>query len=268
MPEDNAPVETPENTAPVENQTETPVNADTETPVETKTAVETPEDKTEPSEQDKRSKAKAEAFQTRIDQLTKARREAEREAAELKIRLAAAEAKKGDGEKPAPEAKAEPQADIESLVEKRAAEKLAAERYQARVNNWAQAGNSEFKDFTERCNTVANLGAGDRPDFMQVVTDPGIIPDGHKLVAALADDPAEAQRILAMPTVAMAAELVRYANKIGQPKGKAISGAPAPIKPIDGTAKASDEPSPDDSEEEWFAKRAKQVAQKRQGARF
>jgi hypothetical protein len=205
---------------------------------------------------------KGNPFQSRIDELTKIRRQQERRIAELEAAQAV-----GKTETPAEKA---PVGDFDTIVSQRAAEMVQQREMQGRVNSWLKAGLDEFKDdFNERCNTVAALGAQERPEFMQIVTDPDIIPDGHRLVAALADDPAETARILSLPPVQMSAALVKYAGKLAAPKGKPISGAPAPIKPLDGTARASDEPSANDSEEDWFRKRQAQIAARaRTGARF
>lgn len=210
------------------------------------------------------------SIQARMDQLTKARREAEREAASLRLKLAQYESgtkpsEGGDGAA----APTTQQPDIETLANQRAQELYRQRIRQERVNSVLSAGNTEYKDFTERCNVVAQLGGADSPDFMAIVTDPSIVPDGHKVIAALADDPNEAARILSLPSVAMSAELARFAERVGKPAspGKQVSRAPAPIRPIAGAAKASDEPSPDDPEDDWFRKREAQRAARAQVGR-
>jgi len=97
------------------------------------------------------------------------------------------------------------------------------------------------------------MGFGDRADFMEIVTDPDIIPDGHKVLSALAADPDEARKIAKLPPAKMAAALVRYQANMKQPE-KPISSAPAPIKPIGGTAKPSI-PADTDDIAAWMAKR-------------
>ncbi len=110
---------------------------------------------------------------------------------------------------------------------------------------------------------IDSLGATERPEFVQIVTG---MADGARVVAALADTPEEAQRILQLPPLVMAQELAKMSLKIAAPRSASISGAPPPIKPIDGAARTNEEPSDDDPQEAWFAKRAKQV--KARGARF
>lgn len=251
---------TNETVAPEQTQEQTATETTDEGHQQAKTAGEVQEDG---DKGDKPVKRLDGPLQQRIDQLTKARREAERKAAALEIELE--QIRKGS-QKPegnGPENPEQPK-NLDELIERQVEQRLQQRTYQQRVNDWGKAGSDEFRDFNERCNLLADLGAGDRPDFMQIVTDPTTIPNGHRVVAALADDPNEAARILALPTHTMSAELARFAEKLNaKPKGNALSRAPAPIKPINGTAKPSEEPTSDDAEEEWFRKRAVQRAQRK-----
>lgn len=189
-------------------------------------------------------------WQDRIDEQTRKRRDAERERDELAAKLA--ENAPADPETPAFDPK-----NFESLVDQAAERKLAQRQVKDRTESWFKAGQTEFggESFNEKCNMVAAMGAGDSPEFMAIITDSEIIPDGHKVVAALADHPEEAQRILSLGPVKMAAALTRFAatNSVKAPEAP-ISQAPAPIKPIGGSAKAS---GPDDSQDikTWLANR-------------
>jgi hypothetical protein len=195
-------------------------------------------------------------FQQRIDQLTKERREAERKAAEAEARAAALEAARADAtnDVPNPMSPAEFQKAVEAAAELKMQQKAVQDRMEA----WAEAGVKDFgvAEFNEKCNLVAAMGADERPEFMQLVTDPAVIPDGHKVVMALADHPEEAQAIFSLPPVQMAARLTRFAGTISNaaPDPKTVSKAPAPIKPIGGSAKNS-EPSDNEDIRSWMAKR-------------
>ena len=193
-------------------------------------------------------------FQTRIDELTRQKHEEKREKDDLKARLALIEA----SQQADPEAAPKPtftEAAFQNAVRAEAQRLAFQESVKARTNSWLQAGNKEYgaDSFTEMCNMVANIGAGDSPDFMALVTDPDVIPDGHKVIAAMKENPEEAQRILAMPPVKMAAALTRFASTAKAPE-KPISNAPRPITTIGGTAKSS---APADNEDikAWMAKR-------------
>ncbi len=194
-------------------------------------------------------------YQDRINELTaqKTREKQAREAAEAKL---AALQPKDDAEP----AQAFDPKQFEQLIDQRAEALVQQKAQKARTDSFLTAGNKEFGqvDFMEKCNEVASMGAGDSPEFMSLITDPDIIPDGHKVVAALADHPEEAQRILNLNPIQMAAALTRFASTAKMPE-KPISNAPAPIKQIGGTAKAST-PSDDEPITDWMAKRRAAVA--------
>jgi hypothetical protein len=259
-PEENEPVTQTEQQPVVENQTETETQEQPVVQAEAGTEIET-----NTEEQPEKPVKKVDPLQKRIDTLTRARHDAERERDEARAELAKLKPTAATTEAPAAEAP-----DLDTLANQRAEQIVAQREFRTRVNAWAKAGETEFKDdWNDKCNMVANLGATERPEFMQIVTDPDLIKDGHKVVAALADDPEEAERILSLTPVKMSAALVKYAEKIGKPKAKPLSNAPEPIKPINGTAKASDEPTDKDSEDEWFRKREAQIKARNQGgARF
>lgn len=229
-------------------------------------------------EGDNKQPQKPNAFQARIDKLTKDKydlaREKEaiaRDKAALEVKLAQLEQshqKPADGAAPAPKP-APPAQDVESLANQRAQQIYQQRVYQERVDSVVTAGKKDFADFNQRCNVLADLGANERPDFMEIVTDPTIVPDGHKVLASLAGDPDEAARILSLPTVRMSAELARYAERVAKPQTKAaaISKVPDPIKPLNGAAVANTDPSDDDAEPDWYQKRQAQRAQRKQVGR-
>ncbi len=194
-------------------------------------------------------------YQDRIDTLT--RQKAEERAARDRLEAELAALKPQDDGEAKPAFKPE---QFEQLIDQRAQALVAQREFEKRSKAWIEAGNKEFgpNDFMEKCNEVAALGAGESREFMALVTDPDIIPDGHKVIAALADHPEEAQRILAMDPIRMSAALTRFASTAKLPEKK-ISQAPAPIKPIGGTAKNS---APSDNEPigDWMAKRRAEVA--------
>lgn len=185
-------------------------------------------------------------FQARVDALT-AQREQERRArvaAEERATLAEAMLKgqkPAEGEQPIQTATGLTQAQIDAMVNQRADQLAAGRIAKAQTDKLVNAGNTEFPDFTDRCNVVAALGAGDRADFMQIVTDPEIMPEGHKIIALLAEKPEEAARILApsMSTAQMSAALVKFQMENSKPANGTVSRATAPIKPVDGVSRAT-----------------------------
>lgn len=212
----------------------------------------------------------------RFGELTRQREDAKKEAAQLKAERDLYKAM-AEGNKPS-EAQAEvvegtapkaqplnglSQADLDALVTRRAAELSAQQAFKQKTDSLLSQGRAEFKDFDERCNLIAEIGGNDRADFLPLVTE---LPDSHKILAQMADNPAEARRILSAPGPLMAIELTKFAMNAAKPAPKQISSAPKPITPIDGTAKPNDELSEDDSDEAWFRKRQAQIdARKRAG---
>ncbi len=197
-------------------------------------------------------------YQDRIDQLT--RQKTEEKQARERVEAELARFKTPDAET---EQKPFDPQQFEQLIDQRAEAKMAQREAQTRTKAFIEAGNKDFgsAEFMDKCNEVAALGAGDSPEFMAIITDPDLIPDGHKLIAALADHPEDAQHILSLPPLKMAAALAKFSNT-AKPAEKQISKAPAPIKQIGGTSKGSSIPSDSDSTKEWMAKRKAEVAAK------
>lgn len=225
---------------------------DGEKPVET--APEAPKAAETQPEGEKPNKLKKSPYQARIDALV---REREAKASEAAAARAEAEMYKAMAEGKAEGKLAPTQAEIEALVEA-GIQRKAIERQSQKV---FQTGAAEYPDFNDRCNVVASLGAGERADFMQVITDPDIIPDGHKVIAQLAENPDEAARILALPTPQMSAALVKFQIEHSKGASKPVSSAPAPIKPIDGTSRPgggmNDQQPMSEYAKEFYKSRAK-----------
>lgn len=196
-------------------------------------------------------------YQTRIDALTrqKAEERAAREATEARLALLEA-AQNPPGDAPRGHTAEEYEAAVNAGIEQR----LARESAQRRTKSWLDAGSKEYglEGFNEKCNVVAAMGAGDSPDFMAIVTDPDVMPEGHKVVAMLADNPDEAERILALEPRKMIAALTRFATTAATP-AKPISQAPRPITQVGGSAKSS-APSENDDIKVWMEKRRADIA--------
>jgi hypothetical protein len=212
-------------------------------------------------------------YDRRIDTLT-AQRESEkrgREEAERRADLYKAMVD-GKAPDPAPDSAAPAPAlgtafatpaDFQKAVDAKAAEIAAQNIAKEKMDGLLNKGRAEFKDFDDRCNEVARMGAGDRLDFMGIVSDPTIITDGQKLIAQLAENPDEAERILKLPTVQMTAALVKFQTEGNKAAPvRPLSAAPPPIKTIDGVSKGNDEPSDKDNMADYAAKYRKQQAEK------
>ena len=204
-------------------------------------------------------------FVKRIDEVTAKRHEeaaradkAEGQVRELKTLIqgflnsgatpAQAAAAAGVGEEAAEQARQQraplTDADIDALVEKKAAEKIQAEE-QGRL----------VAEFNERCNSVKAIGDKEYPDFEVAVTKlkaAGVtdyifldavtaFDEAPQLIHHLGQNPDDAIRIRKMSAPRMAAELAKLATKMPELPSKAAkaakpaSNAPAPVTRIGGT---------------------------------
>lgn len=177
--------------------------------------------------------------QRRIDQLTREKHEERRKREALEAQLV----QPGDttSEKPLT------QEQIETRADQIAQARLKQTKFDEACNTAYTKGKTEFKDFDDTLRTFGMLG-GLTPEFLEVATD---LPDGHKVLYALGKNPEEASRVLSLPPLKMAAELARMADKLGKTAPTPVSGAPAPITPVDGSSRVEKDPEKM-STEEWM----------------
>jgi hypothetical protein len=211
--------------------------------------------------------------QDRIDELTRARREAEREAAYWRQRATPTQ-------EPAPPAK--PSVDqfkdygefVEALADWKADQKVS-EALKARDTQTAQTAEQRVQEtkaqtFAERQATAktsipdydAVVGAADipiAPHLGEAILDSD---KGPELVYHLAKNPAEAARLSALSPLAAARELGRLEATLGQSASpaKPVTKAPAPMKPTSGAGSSATTDLSKMSHEEYRAARARQGA--------
>ena len=167
---------------------------------------------------------------------------AKREAQELREQLARLQPPRDPNAPPS-------QADFDRVVQQRAQQLIEQREATAKSEQWVSAGNAEYSDFTARCNQLADLGAAENPAFMQAI---GELPAGHKVIADLAENPAEAARILKLPPIRMALELANVSARLAAappPPPKPVSQAPPPIRPLSTQARAEKNPEAMSSDE-------------------
>lgn len=190
----------------------------------------------------------------RINQLTRQRHEAEREAQTHKdsaerYRLLVEQMQRGETTEPNAQ---EPQ-DIDALVNKRAEQLSQQKAMQERGQSVSKMGGESYPDFESAVKTLDAIGISDD----QVRNLLGL-DDAHKVIYHLGKNPDEAMRILALSPLQQGRELERLATKAAAaPAPNAVSKAPAPIKGIEGS-RASAAPDPDKmSMAEWAKWREK-----------
>jgi small-conductance mechanosensitive channel len=107
--------------------------------------------------------------------------------------------------------------------------------------------------WNEKTSILHEYGATANAAFMQAITE---LPEGAKIVAALADDVDQLEGLLRKSPAAMAAHLGRMSAQFEAPKKAPLSTAPKPVTPVGGSARAEVDPSKM-SMKEYAAYRAK-----------
>lgn len=152
----------------------------------------------------------------------------------------------------------------------------ARQEFDRSCNETASAGRLAFPDFDSRVSSLRGLVNPNDPSeassyntFLTAAIDTG---EGAKVLHTLGGDLNEAQRIMSLSPTKMAAELTRLALRGIDDGG--TSGAPRPIRPVQGGRQAShSQIAPDDPERadglstaEWMVRREAQVSRKSNGA--
>lgn len=217
------------------------------------TAAQQQQDPQQAQQPDQQEPKRTPWFQTRIDELTRARHEERRRADEAQQRLAQYEQQFEQMQQATPDQQHQPhQFDVRTLAQQEASRMLAEQRFTEQCNKVYGAGKAEFQDFDQ---AVANLQmVGVSRDFLELATSSDA---GAKLLHHLGTDLDEAARIASLPPVQMARELTRLEFKLGQPAApKPVSKAPAPITPL-GSSATNDVDPARMSDAEWYAQRQK-----------
>lgn len=191
-------------------------------------------------------------FTRRIDELTFHRREAERENERLKAELQRLSQPQDGQGNPQPKPPMT-QADIDRLVEQRAAERAQQAEFDRSCNAIYEQGSKAFPDFDASLGNFRLLG-GLPPTLVEAAVETG---EGAKVLYELGRNPDEAARILALTPARMAVAVAKIASR--PPAPPPVSKAPSPIKPIAASGRVETDPNKM-SAAEWMAWREKQVA--------
>ena len=155
-------------------------------------------------------------------------------------------------------------ADFESAVQQRAAalavQQAAEARFNEDCNRVAAEGKAAYKEEFEAALSNLQAAGVTTAENLQAIIGTG---DGARLIYELGSDPAEAARIFNLSPTLRAIELGKRAAVKPAKAAAAVSNAPAPIKPLDGSARVSSEPRDDDDDATYFAKRREQLKARR-----
>lgn len=211
--------------------------------------------------------------QIRIDDLTAKRYKAEREAEQLKEQNQAlleqlASRQNGDDSSPeAPKASKAPTSrdEIERLAEEKAkviaANQVAESQYKDSLDTIWNNGVKEFNDFGQAVDNLNNLQELFSRSLPIIIH----LNSPHKVLHHLSNDLDEAARVFSLPPEKRAIELTRIETSLG--KSKPVSGAPSPLRPVEGKGKSSFDPNdPNVDTKEWIKWREKEL-EKSRGAR-
>jgi len=197
-------------------------------------------------------------FQTRIDELTRARHEERRRADEaqqqaLRFQQQLTALQQGyqpDQQQPQHQGQ---EVDVHTLAQQEATRMVADQRFNEQCNKVYRDGMAAFPDFGQSVANLQMLGAG--REFLELATSSDA---GAKLLHHLGTDLDETARLLMLPPVQMARELTRLEFKLGQPAApKPISKAPAPITPLGSSASTDVGDTSRMSDSEWYTHRQK-----------
>lgn len=223
-------------TQPLEQPGEAPAEPEQEPPAE-----KPPED---PAKAERRRESQRIAALTRLRYQEKARADA----AEAKLRELDPNAGAGPS-----------QEQIQQWIDAKAEEKLQQREWSDRFAAWDSAGQETYgrERFLEACQTMANLASGSpaqRAALVDVALD---IEGGQRAIVELADNPEEAERVLALPPHRMALAVQKLAGdpatKASVGKVQPVSSAPAPIRPPT-VGRPRSEPDPEKGTMDSYAK--------------
>ena len=229
-------------------------------------AVEAAEAESEEQARDDKGRFKGDGVQKRIDELTRARREAERQA-EYWQGVATQTAPEAQGDKPSRDDYAEQDDYIEALTEWKAEqavtrvqrEQAAQSANHARQSAW-EAREAQTKASIPDYDAVVPVSTVPiKPHVVEALMDADA---GPSLAYHLAKNPDVAARLNAMTPTRAAIELGRIETTLTAPAVKVPSNAPTPITPITPQASGRTVDLSKASMEDYIAER------KRQGAVF
>lgn len=162
---------------------------------------------------------------------------------------------------PVPAAPA-PNQDFEARVAAETVRRAAIQAFNERCDKSFEDGQAAHADFKEAVDTLNAAGAMSS-ELIEAALETGV---AHEVLYRLGKDPDQAVKLSKMSPVKLAMEIGKLAGEVQKPApARPISQAPAPIVPVNGTARGgfdvADTTTPVDA---WIAKREKEVSARRE----
>ena len=221
-----------------------------------------PEPETPPAPAEEAQKERESRLDRRIAEMRARLSNSERQRHEMAQRLELLEAHARATTPAQPPQDPQVQAAVHAEAAKLTAEKLFEQKKAA----FHAAGREAYPDWEQRMSELQGLGA---VPISSMFLD---IPSGHKVAAALRDNPEALEEILAQPTQeARGIALGKYMQQISTAPTRNVSRAPAPPKPIQGRVSTVFDPYAENNTTDrlvdFFSKQAMdaQLAQRRNG---
>lgn len=189
-------------------------------------------------------------FQRRIDELTKARRETERENEALRALVAERNPAQQPNQPTQPPA--DPYVLAKQIAQQQTLNDAANRTYEA----GKAAYGDDFDAAVKGLQQVTDLSR--HQDFLEAVTS---LPNAHDVYHYLGKNPDEAAHVLSLGQVKMTLELATLSAKVGRPKPQ--SHAAPPITPVGKSATPSSDLSDDLPTAEWIERRQAQIDKRR-----
>lgn len=163
--------------------------------------------------------------QPRIDQITREKHEAIRQADEFKRQLE--EARRTTPPTPV----IPPQQFTQEQITQAARQMREIEKFNENCQRTYDAGKKEHADFDQAVNNLKLLG-GESPQYAMLIQAATNATDGHKVLHHLGNNMEEAQRLMSLSPIQLGIEMERVAGRVkALPKP---SNAPPPVRPING----------------------------------
>lgn len=150
------------------------------------------------------------------------------------------------------------EAEIDARANAKADEMVRKKAFDKACNDIAEAGKDEYDDFEKSLRTFQMVG-GLPTALLETITE---MPNAHKILYNLGKDADLTERVVKMGASRAALELARIEANMSKPVSRAVSSAPAPVKPVDGSSRANEDPEKM-STEEWISWRNKALSEKR-----